>query len=626
MDKRSIVGLVLIFLIVIGFSYLMRPSKEELAAMRAKQDSVVRAEARRDSALAEHQRRYAAEQDSARSADEAATRDSVWGQQQETKTTVLENNLIRLELSSLGGQIASVQIKGYKTYSGDSLFFVGSGDSKLGYEFNTGQQDVHTADLHFTRVEGADPAPALSEGQEGVVTYRYKTGEDAWIEYQYALGYNTHRVQFTTVFHNVDNYIQPQRGYIDMSWAMHSRQQERNVEKEREYTTISYALSNDDFEELNARKKEAQEEHVKTSVGWIAFKQQFFAGFLVCEKGFDEALLRMNSNSDSGYVRDFETRLMFPLSGVNDHRMDMAFYFSPTHYKTLKAYDKGFEKVVPLGGWLVSWVNKYVIINLFDWLNSFITNYGVIILLLTLFIKIIVFPLTFKTYRNQAYMRVLKPKIDEINAKYPKKEDAMKKQQATMALYKKAGINPMGGCLPLLIQMPILIAMFRFFPASIQLRQKSFLWADDLSSFDSILDLPFSIPFYGSHVSLFTLLMGASMLISGMISFAQSANSNQQMPGMKFMTVYMMPLMMVMWFNNYSSGLSYYYFLTNVITIAQTVIIRKTVDGQKVLKRLEANSGKKVKKGGFMERLEKLQREQQRKLEQQKRSGGGSRR
>lgn len=626
MDKRSIVGLVLIFLIVIGFSYLMRPSKEELAAMRAKQDSVARAEARRDSALAEHQRRYAAEQDSARGADEAAMRDSVWGQQQETKTTVLENNLIRLELSSLGGQIASVQIKGYKTYSGDSLFFVGSGDSKLGYEFNTGQQDVHTADLHFTRVEGADPAPALSEGQEGVVTYRYKTGDDAWIEYRYALGYNTHRVQFTTVFHNVDNYIQPQRGYIDMSWAMHSRQQERNVEKEREYTTISYALSNDDFEELNARKKEAQEEHVKTSVGWIAFKQQFFAGFLVCDKGFDEALLRMNSNSDSGYVRDFETRLMFPLSGVNDHRMDMAFYFSPTHYKTLKAYDKGFEKVVPLGGWLVSWVNKYVIINLFDWLNSFITNYGVIILLLTLFIKIIVFPLTFKTYRNQAYMRVLKPKIDEINAKYPKKEDAMKKQQATMALYKKAGINPMGGCLPLLIQMPILIAMFRFFPASIQLRQKSFLWADDLSSFDSILDLPFSIPFYGSHVSLFTLLMGASMLISGMISFAQSANSNQQMPGMKFMTVYMMPLMMVMWFNNYSSGLSYYYFLTNVITIAQTVIIRKTVDGQKVLKRLEANSGKKVKKGGFMERLEKLQREQQRKLEQQKRSGGGSRR
>lgn len=626
MDKRSIVGLVLIFLIVIGFSYLMRPSKEELAAMRAKQDSVARVEARRDSALAEHQRRYAAEQDSARSADEAAMRDSVWGQQQETKTTVLENNLIRLELSSLGGQIASVQIKGYKTYSGDSLFFVGSGDSKLGYEFNTGQQDVHTADLHFTRVEGADPAPVLSEGQEGVVTYRYKTGEDAWIEYRYALGYNSHRVQFTTVFHNVDNYIQPQRGYIDMSWAMHSRQQERNVEKEREYTTISYALSNDDFEELNARKKEAQEEHVKTSVGWIAFKQQFFAGFLVCDKGFDEALLRMNSNSDSGYVRDFETRLMFPLSGVNDHRMDMAFYFSPTHYKTLKAYDKGFEKVVPLGGWLVSWVNKYVIINLFDWLNSFITNYGVIILLLTLFIKIIVFPLTFKTYRNQAYMRVLKPKIDEINAKYPKKEDAMKKQQATMALYRRAGINPMGGCLPLLIQMPILIAMFRFFPASIQLRQKSFLWADDLSSFDSILDLPFSIPFYGSHVSLFTLLMGASMLISGMISFAQSANSNQRMPGMKFMTVYMMPLMMVMWFNNYSSGLSYYYFLTNVITIAQTVIIRKTVDGQKVLKRLEANSGKKVKKGGFMERLEKLQREQQRKLEQQKRSGGGSRR
>ena len=273
----------------------------------------------------------------------------------------------------------------------------------------------------------------------------------------------------------------------------------------------------------------------------------------------------------------------------------------------------------------MSWVNKYVVINVFDWLSSFIKNYGIIILLLTLFIKIVVFPLTYKTYLNQAYMRVLKPKIDEINAKYPKKEDALKKQQATMALYKRAGINPMGGCLPLLIQMPILIAMFRFFPGSIELRQKSFLWADDLSSYDSILDLPFSIPFYGAHVSLFTLLMGVSMLVYGMMSYKQTANTSQQMPGMKFMTVYMMPLMMVMWFNNYSSGLSYYYLLTNLITIVQMVVIRRMIDGQKVLRRLEANSDKKVKKNGFMERLERLQREQQKKLDQQRRAGSKGR-
>lgn len=626
MDKKSVVGLVLIFLIVIGFSYLMRPSEEEVAAMRAKQDSAARAEKRRDSALVEHQKRYEAEQDSASRAGAVALGDSVWDKRRDAELTVLENNRIRLELSTVGGQIASVQVKGYRTYGGDSLMFMGRGDSRMGYLFNTGLRDIRTSDLHFERVENALPRAALAPGQESVVTYRYYTGDDAWIEYRYSLGYDTHKVQFTTTFHNVDHYIQPQRGYIDLEWKMRSRQQERNVEKEREYTTIAYTLSNDEFEELNARKGELQEEHVKTTLSWLGLKQQFFAGFLTRDEGFDEAKLGMLNNNDSGYTRDFSARVMLPLRGANEHRMDMAFYFSPTSYKGLKAYDQGFEKVVPLGGWLVSWVNKYVIINVFAWLSSFISNYGVIILLLTLFIKIVVFPLTFKTYRSQAYMRVLKPKIDEINAKYPKKEDALKKQQATMALYKKAGINPMGGCLPLLIQMPILIAMFRFFPASIELRQKSFLWADDLSSFDSILDLPFAIPFYGSHVSLFTLLMGISMLVSGLMSYKQTASNSQQMPGMKFMTVYMMPLMMVMWFNNYSSGLSYYYLLTNIITILQTVVIRNTVDGQKVLKRLEANTGKKVKKSGFMERLERLQREQQKKLDQQNRSNVNRRR
>lgn len=623
MDKRSIFGLVLIFLIVIGFSYLMRPSEGELAAMRAKQDSVARAESARDSALGEHLRRHT--QDSADAEEPAVLYDSVWGHEQEEQITVLENNLLRLELTTHGGQISAVQIKGYKTYGGDSLLFISPGDSRMGYEFNAGHHDVHTADLNFTRVEATGPSVVSTVDQVGAVTYRYYTAANAWIEYRYALGYDTHRVQFSATFHNVDSYIQPQRGYIDLSWAMRSRQQERTKEKEREYTTIAYALTNNDFEELNARKSDPQEEKVKTALSWVGFKQQFFVGFAVREQGFEEGMLHMQNNEEPGFVRDFSARLMFPLSGTNDHQMDMSFYFSPTSYKTLRSYGKGFEQVVPLGGWLVSWVNKYVVINVFDWLSSFIKNYGIIILLLTLFIKIVVFPLTYKTYLNQAYMRVLKPKIDEINAKYPKKEDALKKQQATMALYKRAGINPMGGCLPLLIQMPILIAMFRFFPGSIELRQKSFLWADDLSSYDSILDLPFSIPFYGAHVSLFTLLMGVSMLVYGMMSYKQTANTSQQMPGMKFMTVYMMPLMMVMWFNNYSSGLSYYYLLTNLITIVQMVVIRRMIDGQKVLRRLEANSDKKVKKNGFMERLERLQREQQKKLDQQRRAGSKGR-
>jgi YidC/Oxa1 family membrane protein insertase len=259
----------------------------------------------------------------------------------------------------------------------------------------------------------------------------------------------------------------------------------------------------------------------------------------------------------------------------------------------------------------LAWINRFAIIPIFNWLGSFISNFGIVILLLTIILKLVLFPLTYKSYVSSAKMRVLKPQIDEINAKIPK-EKAMERQQATMALYRKVGVNPMGGCLPMLLQFPILIAMYRFFPASIELRQKAFLWTNDLSSYDSIWNLPFNIPMYGNHVSLFTILMAISMIFSTKISSNQMQGANAQMPGMKMM-MYMMPVMMLVWFNQYSSGLSYYYFLTNIITIGQTLIIRRFVDDEAVLKKISENKKKPVTKSKFQQRLEEMakQRSQQ---------------
>ena len=298
---------------------------------------------------------------------------------------------------------------------------------------------------------------------------------------------------------------------------------------------------------------------------------------------------------------------------------DFAFYFGPNKYSILKKVefpagdDIHLERLVPLGWGIFGWVNRWCVIPVFDFLRNYIANFGIIILILVILVKIVIFPMTYKSYVSMAKMRLIKPKVDELNKKYPKQEDAMKRQQATLELYKKAGINPMGGCIPMLIQLPILIAMFRFFPASIELRGQSFLWADDLSSYDSVLNLPFSIPFYGDHVSLFALLMAISLFGYSWYNYQQTASSQPQMAGMKFMMLYLMPIMMLLWFNSYSSGLCYYYLLSNLITIGQTLVIRRMVDDEKIHAIMEANAARKSKgkKSKFQQRYEELLRQQE---------------
>jgi YidC/Oxa1 family membrane protein insertase len=309
------------------------------------------------------------------------------------------------------------------------------------------------------------------------------------------------------------------------------------------------------------------------------------------------------------FVRHFSSEIDLPYSRSNDQTMSMAFYFGPNHHTTLKKYDEWeLENLVTVGGSIIRWLNEFVIIPIFNWLNRSISNFGIIILLLTLILKTALFPLTYKSYKSQAVMRVLKPQVDEINEKYPKKEDAMKKQQATMDLYKKAGANPLGGCLPMLVQMPILYAMFRFFPSSIELRGEKFLWATDLSTYDSILDLPFTIPMYGDHVSLFTILMTVTTILSMKIN--NQMTSSSAMPGMKTM-MYIMPVMFMFILNSFSAALTYYYFLANVITLGQNFVFKKFTDEDAILRKINARKAKPKKKSKWQARLDEMTKQQQ---------------
>ncbi|HQG64073.1 MAG TPA: membrane protein insertase YidC, partial [Bacteroidales bacterium] len=389
---------------------------------------------------------------------------------------------------------------------------------------------------------------------------------------------------------------------ITLDWRMYMPQKEKGRINEENYTSLKYKYYQDDVEGTRMRSKKASEQiEIPTRLSWVAYVDQFFSAAVITDSYFLNGSLTSNMTPESKkYIRYFTSEIGVPVTPGPDMSYQMRFYYGPNHTSTLKKEGLELEKIIYLGKNITGWISRFVIIPVFNWLEKYIKSYGLIILILTILIKIVLFPLTFKSYQSQAKMQVLKPLVDELGKKFPKKEDAMKKQQATMDLYKRAGINPMGGCLPMLLQFPILFAMFRFFPVSIELRQEHFLWATDLSTYDSILTLPFSIPIYGSHVSLFTLLMTASSLLTMKMS---GSSAGQDQPGMKMM-MYMMPVMFMLILNQWSSGLTYYYFLANMLTWIQNVISKRFIDAEKVLAVLEENKKKPLKKSKWQQRLE----------------------
>ncbi len=543
------------------------------------------------------------------------------------KESVFEvsNDVIKVEFTTRGAQMRTVTLldKDYTKFADKKedrteqvkLFAPSNDNFNMSYilKASSGKNAVSTKEYNFEHI-----STETLENKK-VVTMRLNLSNGSSIDHIYTI-YDEKRperdymVDFQVKLNDMAPLMANQNS-IHIDWKNLTYKNERSFENENNYTTLAYHFPGENEVDNLGISKEAKSDNLSASVDWISFKQQFFSSALICNSAtLRQPAIRFNTEDEnSGYIKNFNLSTSVEYTPQTT-QYDFAFYLGPNKFSILKELknNKGesleMERIIPLGWVLSTYISRWVVIPLFDIMQSWDWNIGLIILLLTLIVKLAIFPLTYKSYLSTAKMRVIKPEIDALNAKYPRQEDAMKKQQEMMALYKKAGVSPMGGCLPMLIQMPILIAMFRFFPASIELRGQSFLWSQDLSSYDSILDFGFNIPFYGNHISLFCLLMVIVMFIYSYINYKLQGSSQPQMAGMKFMTVYMMPVMMLFWFNDYASGLCYYYLLSNLITILQTTIIRYSIDDTKIRLMMDNNAKKntKGKKSRFQQRYEEL--------------------
>ncbi len=527
---------------------------------------------------------------------------------------ILENQLMTMRISAAGGKPYSVTLKEYNTFNGSPVVLFDGDSTVFGFKFfTTDNKLIRTDELWFEPVNY--DGPVFAGNGPASLTMRLTGTDGEYIEYKYTMLPDDYMVTLETQFRSLSSVIPANTTSIALDWKMYIPQQEKGRQNEDMYTGIKYRVYQESVENIGG-ERQRQKKNVMTETlmktDWIAYKDQFFSSVIIADDYFlNAAVTSTITDPTSRYLRYCESEIGVPFTWGDDSRMKMSFYFGPNSYTILKKYGQKLEDLVFLGKNIIKGINKFVIIPIFNLLDNHIANYGIIILILTLLIKLALSPLTHKSFISQAKMRVMKPMVDEIAKKYPKKEDAMKKQQATMDLYKKAGVSPMGGCLPMMLQMPILFAMFRFFPTSIELRQQAFLWAKDLSTYDSILDLPFTIPMYGDHVSLFTLLMTASTIISTKIS--NPSGGQEQMPGMKTM-MYMMPVMFMLILNNFSAGLTYYYFLANVISIIQTQVSRRFVSEAAILKKIEENKKKPVKKSKWQQRFEAAARQSGRPL------------
>ena len=627
MDKNTILGFVLIALILVGFSVLNRPSKEALAAQHA-QDSITAVQKAAQQKINATDAAHTAKVDSlgttavtdtaSASASFGAFAPSGVG---EEKLFTIENKVIKITLSNKGGRIYSVQLKKYLTHDSLPLVLFDKKESSFGLILATNNNRVlNTQDLYFEPI-GITQNQTVTNGPKSF-TFRLHTDKEAYLDFVYTISPDDYMVRFEMKGKSMETVLAPNTDRLEMNWNSKIRQQEKGRKFESRYTGLYYKYLGDNVNNLKQSGNDKQE--LPNQLQWVAFKDQFFSSILVADKAFTSTTLESSFEEDesSKYLSDNKAKMSVSYDPKSTAATSFRFFFVPNKFNLLSHYDKGvtgdkemkLTKLVPLGWGIFGWINQWAIIPMFNFFGSFILSYGLIIFLMTFVIKLVLLPLTYKSYISSAKMRVLKPQIDEINAKIPA-DKAMERQKETMALYKKVGVSPMSGCLPMLLSMPILFAMFNFFPASIELRQQSFLWAKDLSSYDAVISwnatIPFITNFFGNHISLFNLLMTIALFIYTKLNMDTQMTSNQQMPGMKYI-MYFSPIFMWVFFNGYASGLCYYYLLSNLFTIAQTYAIRGFVDEDKLLLQLEANKKKpsKKKSSGFMDRLEKMQREQ----------------
>jgi len=630
-DLNSLIGFVLLGAIMIWYFYNNQPTPEQIATQKAEQvqDSINRLSPvsnTNDAVVQSPENTTVSPTDSlsyaqtqnrlgafAYSASLPSARDH---------ETLLENEFVSIKVSNKGGQITEVLLKNYKTYNKLPLYIIKDQNASLNLSFATqDNRNLQTKDLFFE--------PTLTQnGDNQVLSMKLKVSADKYLEYRYELKPDDYMLDFAIRSQGMETAINTSQN-ISLDWQLKSYRTEKSVKYENQYTDLRY-LENGAFEYMNAMSDEDEED--VTGLNWVSFKQQFFTSVLIAEDKFESAKLISKNlvkdeDIDTVYTKQYAAYI--PLQAKNgelDYNMNM--YYGPVDYEVLSKYEgQQLDRIVSLGWGIFRWINKYVFIPVFAFLSSFIGNFGIVIILMTIVVRIIMSPVVYKSYLSSAKMKVLRPEMQEINDKLKGKENAMKRQQETMALQRKAGVNPLSGCIPALIQMPVFFALFRFFPANIDIRQKGFLWADDLSAYDEVLQLPFKIPFYGDHVSLFPIL--ASVAIFFYMQMTQSQQMNMQqptqegMPDMQKMMKMMMwfsPIMMMFFFNSYASSLSLYYFVSNLLTIIIMLVIKHfIIDEDKIHAQIQENKKKpEKKKSAFREKLDSAMKQAQQQQELKK--------
>lgn len=597
LDKNTLIGLLLIGAILLGFSFFNKSpepiidntvitEQSDSVADNSVEDKVVADESSIDSTS------------STQFAVDSTGSFGIFGEASNPRAKeeifTLENEFLELKISSKGGQITAARLKNYKTWDSLDLYLINQ-NSAFDINLNADGKIFSTNKLNFNgrKDNNGDIIMTLNAVNGGSLSYRYHINPNKYL------------IETEMISQNFGDYLPSD---LALTWEMKTLRHEKNKKAEALVTELNYRFAvEDDMDYLSAGSDDEAEE---LDLSWVAYKQQFFSTILWNKSGSFEKvgmISKVIPEEDEDYTKVFASKMALNKTG-GELGLKLGIYLGPNKYERLEEHGQGFEKLIPLGWGILGWINRGLIINVFNFLEDYGLGYGAIIFIIALLIKLILFPLTFSSYKSMAKMRVLKPEIDELNEKF-KDKDAMKKQQATMQLYQKAGVNPLGGCIPMVLQFPILIALFRFFPASIELRQQSFLWATDLSTYDSVYDFGFNIPFYGDHISLFTLLMTVSTLIYTYMN-QQLTGQNQQFPQLKYM-VYLMPIVFLGVFNNYAAGLSYYYFLANVITFSQQFAIRRWLNEEKILQKIKEKKEKPKKENRIMRRMKDIQEQQE---------------
>ncbi len=639
MDKNTVIGLLLIFALFLGFSFYQT---NQVKKQRAAQEAQMLEEMEKETAESAKTLSLDAQSDTT---DVTATPTNTTltpaqkfsnAQVDDQGDYMVETSKAYYHFSKKGGYLKQIELKDVYRYTPkdaekEPLVIYEGGSNQMGMKLMLRDQtEISTADCYF--VANADELVVDEKHNKLSLRLYPNAGTDSnqcqvldqksYIEFLYTFSNDDYKFDYEINVVNMEPYLYPNRRSFTIQWDAQPKCVEKNYDYEKSITSIYYMDNSDEVDNLDERKPEKKD--FTSPLKWVSFKQQFFTTCLVTKDApFTSGTLEVKvpDKKETTILKDCSAELDFELADLNKGHFDMYMFVGPNQYRLLKEYDNKLERQVPLGWgfFLLHWINRFIIIPVFNWLQAYGLSYGLIILILTIFIKIIVLPVSYKTYMSSAKMRALKPEIEAINEKYPKDEDMMKKQQATMSLYRSAGVKPAGGCLPMLLQMPILIAMYRFFPSAYELRQQSFLWAEDLSTYDSIWDFGHRVPLLGDHLSLFTILMTIATIVYTWLNQKLMAptQGNKDQQRMMNIMMYMMPIMFLFMFNNFASALTYYYLLFNIFTFLQMWIFRMAIDEDKLRAQMQENMKKPVKKSKWQLKMEELQKQQQQMLKQQ---------